>query len=118
MLLRRSYLEYFGGMIGARQRRLVHQLLDTRSGSVTLTSARSDVVQSHDGVILKAAHEAMSRHALAAQETGAILARGFRFALILAGSANGLLVPLGGVDAHHGRHYVIERERFHRLSRF
>ena len=79
--------------------------------------AGADVLEGDDGVVLEAAHEAMRLHARVAQEAGAVLARGFGFALFLARGANGLFIPLGAVDAHHGRHHVIERERFHRLSR-
>ena len=78
--------------------------------------AGAEIFEGDDGVVLEAAHEAMRRHALTAQEAGAVLARGFGFTLILARGADGFLIPLGGVDAHHGGHNVIEREGVDRLA--
>ena len=92
----------------------MHELLHARRRSVALI--RAEILQRDDRVILETAHKLMRGDALTAQETGAILARGFGFALILARGANGLFFPLGGVDAHHGRHHVVERERLHRLT--
>ena len=101
-------------MFSAGERRLVHELLDARGSSVSLAGAQ--IFQGDNGVVLEAAHEAMRRHALTAQETGAVLARGFGFTLILARGADGFLIPLGGVDVHHGGHHVIEREGVDRLA--
>ena len=78
----------------------MHELLNAGGGSIALSLV--EVFQRNDAVVFEATHESMRRDALTAQETGAVLARGFRFALIFARGANGFLVPLGGVDAHHG----------------
>ena len=68
-------------------------------------------------MILEAAHESVSRDALAAEKAGAVLTRRLRFALIFAGCADGLLVTLGSVDANHRRHHVVHRQSFDRFAR-